>query len=259
MHLAWVPRARAHAKNDERLAALVIGARPDGTKEVVALEDGYCESTESWLALLRDHDGEAPVLGKKRPSVKEAREKVAARSVPCRNLLTARQRAADEGDSSHMKIERANEADLPAILVLQKLAFLTEAEIYRDHSIPPLTQTEESLRAEFGRAVFLKAMEAGELVGSVRGWCSGTTCHIARLAVNPGHRRRGIAASLMRAIESVFGEASRFELFTGDRSESNIRLYRGLGYAEFKRERLSDSVSLVFMEKAAPPRSSAPG
>jgi transposase-like protein len=40
---------------DERLAALVVvGARPDGTKEVVALEDGYRESTESWLALLRD-------------------------------------------------------------------------------------------------------------------------------------------------------------------------------------------------------------
>jgi putative transposase len=40
---------------DEQLAALVvIGARPDGTKEVVALEDGYRESTESWLALLRD-------------------------------------------------------------------------------------------------------------------------------------------------------------------------------------------------------------
>lgn len=40
---------------DERLAALVvIGARPDGTKEVIALEDGYRESTESWLALLRN-------------------------------------------------------------------------------------------------------------------------------------------------------------------------------------------------------------
>jgi putative transposase len=40
---------------EERLAALVmIGARPDGTKEVIALEDGYRESTESWLSLLRD-------------------------------------------------------------------------------------------------------------------------------------------------------------------------------------------------------------
>src|SRR5712691_7704289 len=34
---------------EERLCALVlIGVRPDGTKEVVALEDGYRESAESW-------------------------------------------------------------------------------------------------------------------------------------------------------------------------------------------------------------------
>jgi len=40
---------------EERLACLVlIGARPDGTKEVIAVEDGYRESTESWLTLLRD-------------------------------------------------------------------------------------------------------------------------------------------------------------------------------------------------------------
>src|SRR5712692_3700664 len=40
---------------DERLCALVlIGVRPDGTKEVVALEDGYRESAESWRAVLRD-------------------------------------------------------------------------------------------------------------------------------------------------------------------------------------------------------------
>lgn len=41
--------------DDERLAALVlVGARPDGTKEVIAIEDGYRESTESWATLLRD-------------------------------------------------------------------------------------------------------------------------------------------------------------------------------------------------------------
>src|ERR671914_669377 len=40
---------------DDRLCTLVvIGARPDGTKEVIAVEDGYRESTESWLAVLRD-------------------------------------------------------------------------------------------------------------------------------------------------------------------------------------------------------------
>jgi putative transposase len=40
---------------DGRLCCLVmIGARPDGTKELVAIEDGYRESEESWACLLRD-------------------------------------------------------------------------------------------------------------------------------------------------------------------------------------------------------------
>jgi transposase-like protein len=40
---------------DKQLACLVlVGVLPDGTKEVIALEDGYRESTESWLSLLRD-------------------------------------------------------------------------------------------------------------------------------------------------------------------------------------------------------------
>ena len=40
---------------EDRLACLVIiGVRADGTKEVIALEDGYRESRESWASLLRD-------------------------------------------------------------------------------------------------------------------------------------------------------------------------------------------------------------
>lgn len=39
----------------DRLCLLVlIGARPDGTKELIAVEDGYRESTESWAGVLRD-------------------------------------------------------------------------------------------------------------------------------------------------------------------------------------------------------------
>jgi len=40
---------------DKQLACLVlVGVLPDGSKEVIALEDGYRESTASWLSLLRD-------------------------------------------------------------------------------------------------------------------------------------------------------------------------------------------------------------
>jgi len=40
---------------DDRLCTLVlIGVRADGTKELVAVEDGYRESTESWATVLRE-------------------------------------------------------------------------------------------------------------------------------------------------------------------------------------------------------------
>ncbi len=40
---------------DDRLCTLVmLGVRADGTKELMALEDGYRESAESWASVLRD-------------------------------------------------------------------------------------------------------------------------------------------------------------------------------------------------------------
>ena len=51
---------------DDRLCTLVIiGVRPDGEKELVAISDGYRESTESWQSVLRDLKGrgmQAPVV-----------------------------------------------------------------------------------------------------------------------------------------------------------------------------------------------------
>lgn len=52
--------------NHDRLCCLVIvGVRPDGRKELVAVADGYRESTESWAELLRSLRGRglrAPTL-----------------------------------------------------------------------------------------------------------------------------------------------------------------------------------------------------
>jgi len=52
----WVDGVHFNVRLDEeRLCCLVmVGVRLDGTKELVAIRDGYRESTESWADLLRD-------------------------------------------------------------------------------------------------------------------------------------------------------------------------------------------------------------
>ncbi len=45
---------RIRLEGDRLCTLVLIGVRPDGTKELIAVEDGYRESTESWAALLRD-------------------------------------------------------------------------------------------------------------------------------------------------------------------------------------------------------------
>ncbi len=149
-------------------------------------------------------------------------------------------------------ITRASIEDARAILALQRIAYQSEARLYRDWSIPPLTQSLEDLRSEFSRIVFLKATLGDMIVGSVRGSFDGCTCTVGRLIVHPRHQRSGIGTALLQAIETCFPEAERFELFTGEQSEGNIRLYTGLGYRILRKEALSPRVTVVFMEKKKP-------
>jgi hypothetical protein len=65
-------------------------------------------------------------------------------------------------------IGRANPEDAREILALQKVAYQSEARLYDDWTIPPLTQTESQIEAEFESKVFLKAVSNGRIV-----WLSG--------------------------------------------------------------------------------------
>ncbi len=146
-------------------------------------------------------------------------------------------------------IQRARLEDAEVILDLQKRAYLSEAEIYNNQSIPPLTQSLEDIRAEFDNQIFLKALIGQRIVGSVRAYQTEETCHIGRLIVHPDFQNKGIGSRLMNAIEGVFEKARRFELFTGDNSERNLYLYHKLGYREFRRKQFQENLVLVFLEK----------
>ncbi len=150
-----------------------------------------------------------------------------------------------------MKITCAAPKDAATILELQKLAYQSEAQLYQDFNIPPLTQTLEELKTDFADKTVLKAQIKNVVVGSVRGFQHAETCHIERLIVHPDFQGQGIGTALMENIETHFSHAQRFELFTGYRSTRNIRLYQRLGYAILKTERINETLSFVYLEKFA--------
>ncbi len=150
-----------------------------------------------------------------------------------------------------MIICRAEPPDGAAILSLQTRAYQSEAKIYNDWSLPPLRQSLDSLIQEIQTMIVLKAISQDRIVGSVRGSLSEGVCAIGRLIVDPAAQREGIGTRLMKEIEAAFPKAIRYELFTGSKSEGNIRLYLRLGYSVVRTETVSPSMSLVFMQKPA--------
>jgi ribosomal protein S18 acetylase RimI-like enzyme len=147
------------------------------------------------------------------------------------------------------RIERAVSGDAEQILALQKLAYESEARLYGDWTLPPLTQSLESLAGELAASRVLKAVAAGELVGSVRARQQGSVCQVGRLIVRPDWQGLGLGTLLLRQIEAEFPAANSFELFTGSRSDANIRLYERLGYRRTREQAMSPAVTLIFMEK----------
>ena len=139
--------------------------------------------------------------------------------------------------------------DAAGILALQKRAYESEARLYNDWTLPPLTQTLPGLLDEFATSIFLKAVQRDRLVGSVRAREAGGVCLIGRLIVDPDVQGHGVGTMLMRHIESAFPDVRAFELFTGSRSEGNLRLYERLGYRRNREEMLSEGVSLTYLEK----------
>ncbi|MDR2884135.1 MAG: GNAT family N-acetyltransferase [Deferribacteraceae bacterium] len=148
-----------------------------------------------------------------------------------------------------MQIIKANYNDLQEILDLQYLAYQSEAKLYNNPNIPPLTQTLKDLETEFEIGVFLKAInEDGAIIGSVRGYSDNGTLYIGKLIVRPDLQGQGIGTALLREIERVCPH-NRYELFTGTKSVRNIKLYERIGYLKFKEEDMGHGVIFIYLCK----------
>jgi ribosomal protein S18 acetylase RimI-like enzyme len=155
------------------------------------------------------------------------------------------------GVCAMQSIVRATVSDSSYILALQKRAYESEARTYNDWTIPPLTQSLDALAEEIKNTIVLKAIDGERIVGSVRATLTNGVCSVGRLIVEPEYQRQGIGTKLLQAIEAAHPKAIQFQLFTGSKSEDNIRLYQHHGYEVTEAREISTHVTLVFMVKQA--------
>jgi N-acetylglutamate synthase-like GNAT family acetyltransferase len=149
----------------------------------------------------------------------------------------------------NINIRNAELEDLSIILSLQKKAYLSEARIYNDYTIPPLTQDINSITEEFNQGVILKAVNGNTIIGSIRAYQSNGTCFIGKLIVDKDFQNNGIGLALIKRIEEKFMDVLRHELFTGNKSEKNLFLYKKIGYNEFSRRMVNENLTLIYLEK----------
>jgi GNAT superfamily N-acetyltransferase len=147
-----------------------------------------------------------------------------------------------------VNILRAEKNDLPKILELQKIAYLSEAEIHNDYSIQPLNQSIEELEREYEKNIILKLINNNIIIGSIRAFEENNCVFIGKLIVHPEYQNKGYGTKLLLEIETYF-KCKIFKLFTSLKSIKNLHIYKKNGYKEIKQEKGLGDIIFVYLEK----------
>jgi ribosomal protein S18 acetylase RimI-like enzyme len=148
-----------------------------------------------------------------------------------------------------MIIVQAGFNDLENILELQKTAYSSEAELYKEIVIPPMKQSLLDIQNEYEDRIFYKLVMDSVIVGSVRVKHANDVCTINKLIVHPSFQGQGLGRALMDEAEKRAASCKRYELFTGHRSTKNLTFYKRLGYTEYKEQVVNDSLTLIHLYK----------
>jgi GNAT superfamily N-acetyltransferase len=134
------------------------------------------------------------------------------------------------GANQSLSMDVLGPDDAGEILTLQRAAYVGEAMLY-DQFLPPLHETLDEIRTVLisEDTTVLGIRDDGRLIGTARIKQDG---EIARVAVAPDRQHEGLGSTLLEAAIERGGTW----LFTGDRSEANLRLYRKHGFVETHRE-----------------------
>ena len=137
------------------------------------------------------------------------------------------------------------------LLTLRRAAFVSEAQLYDDPHIPPLTQTLDELVEDLADAnvITLGAWIGHRLVGSIRVLLEGKKATLGRLAVAPDLQGMGIGTELLLAVVPHLAEGiEEVWVFTGRDSVQNLALYAKHGY-EHEYDQTAGDLTYAYLRK----------
>lgn len=150
-----------------------------------------------------------------------------------------------------IRIEPVQDADAGELLTLRRAAFVSEAQVYGDPNIPPLTQTLSELREDLASEsiVTLAAWDGHRMIGSVRVEIEGGRATLGRLAVAPDKQGQGVGTALMFAVlPHLPEETTEIWVFTGKDSKQNLALYTQHGY-EHQHDEVAGKLTYAYLRK----------
>ena len=148
-------------------------------------------------------------------------------------------------------IQVVTDEEAGELLTLRRAAFVSEAQIYGDPNIPPLTQTLHELREDLAAdgVITLGARSGHRLVGSIRVVIEAKKATLGRLAVAPDLQGKGIGTQLLLAILPHLPEdTEEVWVFTGQDSVQNLAMYAKQGY-EHQYDRTAGDLTYAYLRR----------
>lgn len=144
-------------------------------------------------------------------------------------------------------------ADAGELMILQRCCWVSEAIVNDNLEIPALHEDVDDVLAWSTSWTTLCLRRGCRLIGAVRAQLRpDRSWEIGRLMVAPDLSGQGLGRELLSRVEGLAPpRATRFILFTGDRSTRNIRMYRRAGYrlTDPPEEASAHHDRTVFLEK----------
>jgi ribosomal protein S18 acetylase RimI-like enzyme len=147
-------------------------------------------------------------------------------------------------------IRRATAADIPTIYKVMKGSFAEYVSVL-DPPSGVERETEKDVAESLDLGGMLLAWRGETAVGTVRFQFRERLMYVGRLGVLPDHRGLGIGSKLMEAVEQIArqGGVGTIEIIVRQSLESNLILYRKLGYSREKWTEHPKAGEVVYMYK----------